>query len=204
MHHRPSFLAPFVERAALRLGAVALGAALTFSAAPARAAPPEPQVKAPPEDPERYNDPTYKPAEHGGLSYVSYLRMTRGTARRSTGMMIMGIVLSGLSATVLGVGMGVYVNGNSCRSDAPILRDDFFGGSCSGHAAHTTGMAMLLSGTIGAAIGVSMWVVGGTHVPWLDVAGQGHRAPPRWLALVPSVSPSVVDRSRGVGLTWQF
>jgi hypothetical protein len=183
------------------LGAVALGAALGLAAATAHAAPPAAQVATPPEDPELYVDPSYDPGAHGGLSYVSYLRMSRGTERRSTGMMATGIAIAGLSTAMFAVGTAVYLGGNSCQS-SPLVGFNTRGASCSHGAGHTSGMAMLLASTIGVAIGVPLWVLGGTQIPYREASGANDRAAPSWARLVPAVSPAAA--SRGVELTWRF
>lgn len=185
---------------ALAPGVVTL--ALALSASAAHAAPPDAQIAKPAEDPQAYDDPSYDPSAHGGLPYAHYLRMSRGTARRSTGMMATGIVLSGLSATMLAAGSAVYVAGSNCQSTFFGIDTGVRGVPCGHGTGHTSGMAMLLAATIGAAIGIPLWVLGGTQVPYREASGANDRAAPSWARLVPGVAPTAA--SRGVELTWRF
>lgn len=163
------------------------GAAL-LSVAPARAA--EPKVTV---DPAVYNDPSYDPAAHSGLPYAVYLRLSRGTFRRSTGMMATGIVLVGLGSTVMVSGTAVYASHGDC----------FFGVNgpeqCATHQNHTIGMALLLTGAVATAFGIPLWIVGQSEVPWME-AGKNDRAPVRAARLVPAIVPAAA----GQGLAIRF
>jgi len=172
------------------LALAAFGVAAALFASPARADPP---------DPSRYVDPAYEPAAHGGLPYATYLRLTRGGFRRSTGMMVTGIVLVSVGATTMAVGSSAYAAASGCNDQIPNLEGDF-GQSCSSRTGHATGMAILLAGSIAAGLGIPLWIVGATDVPWAESAAN-ERVPAR-LGLVPAITP--VAAGRGVALTWQF
>ena len=196
-----------------RLAGLVVGAALGISAvSPAGAEPPPAKVEKPAREltvnPADYIDPSYDPAAHGGLPYAAYLRMTRGTARRSTGMMVTGIVLTSVGATAMAIGTAVAAASKRCndRGDFPVPEPGFGGREvgtlCSRGAGYTSGLAFLLAGTISAGFGVTLWALGGTHVPWAESSASSERARPAWAQLVPAMSPATVGR--GVALTWSF
>lgn len=183
-----------LPRAPRALVLAAIGAAaLTTSAARA-------EPKAPPPDPSLYIDPKYNPDAHGGLPYATYLRVTRGQFRRSTGMMVTGIVLVGLGSSTMALGTGIYAAAHGCSADSP----PFAGGggqSCSARPGQVSGMAILLTGTIATVLGIPLWVVGASDVPFAE-SGVNERVPARSARLVPVITPAVTNR--GVALTWQF
>ncbi|APR78151.1 Hypothetical protein A7982_03498 [Minicystis rosea] len=192
-----------------RLAGLVLGGALGLSVAPARAEPPPTQIKEPVRtltlNPADYIDPAYDPAAHGGLSYASYLAMTRGTARRSTGMLITGILLTSLSATAMGLGTAVFATSGRCNDDGdfPVSPGGRTVGTvCSTGSGHTVGMAFLMAGTIGVAIGLPLWILGGTHVPWAESSASSERGRPASARLVPTLAPATTGH--GVNLTWRF
>lgn len=182
-----------------------LGAALALAAAPAYAeAPKAPKAE---EDPSLYVDPSYDPAAHAGLPYGTYLRMTRGTGRRSSGMMATGIVFTGVGAIGMALGTGLYATAHCDSIPGVDIRDDSGGSSssarCTHGPGHTMGVAILVAGTLFAAVGIPLWVLGGSQVPWVEAAGANERArPSTWARLVPEVAPAAVGR--GVDLTWRF
>ncbi|MFT3771893.1 MAG: hypothetical protein QM820_41320 [Minicystis sp.] len=199
-----------------RLGGLAVAAALGLSAAAAHAEPPaakvtKPEKEAAPPDPSIFVDPSYDPAAHGGLQYTQYLQMSRGTARRSSGMMVTGIVIASVGAVGMASGTAVFATSGRCfGGDFPTSPE--FGSSgqlCSHGGGRTSGMALLLAGTIAATMGVTLWVLGATHVPWAESSARDERARPQWARLVPGITPVLEARpgptaGRGVELTWQF
>jgi hypothetical protein len=99
-------------------------------------------------------DPPYEPSQHGGLPEGAWLRATRGTAKRSTGMMGTGIGMIGLGATLMAAGTAVYAGDNGCQG---------FNNSCNN--GHGTGMAVLMSGLIALGLGIPLTIYGATEVP---------------------------------------
>jgi hypothetical protein len=131
-------------------------------------------------------EPVYDPAAHGGLPYGTYLRATRGRGLQSPGMMIMGIILVGVGNIVMGVGSAVYASAGSC-GDA-ITPDGSPSNTCPTGPGHTSGMAILIAGTLGTALGVPLWVLGATPVPRVEAASV----------------PELRVGPRGAMLTWSF
>jgi hypothetical protein len=130
------------------------------------ATPAEPPAVTPAETPAPpVVEPPYDPAEHGGLAESVWLRATRGTARRSSGMMGTGIGLVGLGALLMGVGTGVYLGDNGC-----------LGSNNSCNAGHGTGMAVLSAGLIAAGLGIPLTIYGATDVPRAE-SGSAFRGP---------------------------
>lgn len=190
-----------------RAVATALVLALALPALPANAEPPAPGPK-PLAPSEPITDPAYNPSAHGELPYGSYLLMTRGTRRRSTGMMVGGIIITALGAVAMGTGTGIYFGRGSCDEfpraidiDGEVSRAP----ECNRSAAQNAGVAILAAGAIAVALGVPLWVLGGSDVPWAEAAGRNEHTPvspaaPAWARLVPVVKPT----HRGVGLAWHF
>lgn len=188
-----------------RLGFLLLGAAIGLSASPAhaqqaRAAASAPAAAAPPEE------PLYNPAAHAGIPEAAWLRMTRGTGRRSTGMMATGIVFVGLGVVFMGTGTAVYAVSPSCAfSGGPTpLGEGFVSSPCSRATQHGTGMAMLVAGTIGVALGIPLWVVGASDVPWAEAAGLHAPATPRPTWAAAAAVPALTSAPGGAGLAWRF
>jgi hypothetical protein len=168
-----------MRRAACLLIGAAVGLlsplALAQQAAPlAPKAGTEPAPAAAPTAPE---DPPYNPMDHGGLAYGTWLRATRGTGRRSTGMMITGITLVAVGVTLLGAGTGVYANGSTCAGTAgptgPNGNQLFL---CGPQAGLTSGLALMASGVIGLGIGLPLTFLGAAEVPRAE-AGQAGGTP---------------------------
>jgi hypothetical protein len=141
--------------------APAAGAQQAPPPAPPAARPAAPPVTTTPATPapaptpaEPVYDPPYEPSQHGGLPESVWLRATRGTARRSTGMMGTGIGMIGLGATLMSVGTAVYAGDNGCQG---------FNNTCNG--GHGTGMALLISGLIALGLGIPLTIHGATEVP---------------------------------------
>jgi hypothetical protein len=163
------------------------GASLAFFAARADAqVPPPAPVPVPVPVPaalQPLQDPPYEPSQHGGLQYGVWVRATRGTVRRSTGMMATGISFILLGATLMGFGTGVYATGDHCAPPSP----------CGPMPASTTGMALLGAGLVGIGIGIPLTVLGASDVPRAEAGGRA--SSPR-LAFSPGL--------RGGGLTLHF
>jgi hypothetical protein len=189
-----------------------LVAALALAAAPAQAEPP-----LAPKAPRFEVDPAYQPAAHGGLPYGTYMLMSRGTRRRSTGMMVSGIVITALGAVAMGTGTGIYFRSSDCSNgDSPVgLREEFIEPVCNNSAIHKAGLAIMLTGLITSSLGVPLWILGATDVPWAEAAGKNERAPlqpfgrapspeglqaPSWARIVPTVAPA----HKGVTFAWRF
>jgi hypothetical protein len=144
---------------------------------PAKAQPAPLPAKAQPAPP--VEDPPYDPEQHGGLSYGAYIRATRGTARRSTGMMVTGIVLDVVGATMLASGTGVWVHGNSCHAEFVFSPNGQAQQRCGPMTGHTVGMALMISGLIGLGLGLPLTVYGAAEVPRWEAAGSLDRPIPR-------------------------
>lgn len=170
----------------VRLPLAALVAALALPAAEARAEEPLPVP------------PSYSPADHGGLPYPAYLRMSRGTARRSTGMMIGGIIITGLGTTLQASGLGVFARG---RCSDRVFDPTTASMECQ-HARgpEVSGLALMLAGTIALATGIPLWVVGQSHVPWAQADGRAPPPPPRWARILPTIAPT----GRGAEMVFRF
>jgi hypothetical protein len=190
-----------------RLGFLLIGAAASLSAAPAQAqqaTPARPPAAAPASPVTPPEEPAYEPSAHAGLSEGAWLRMTRGTGRRSTGMMATGIVFVGLGAVFMGTGTGIYASRASC-DNTPILTGDgsTFTRDCPQSGPHTGGMAMLLAGSIGVALGLPLWILGGSDVPWAEAARLHTPSRPAWAAAAPALV-AAPGTSAGAGLAWTF
>jgi hypothetical protein len=156
-----------------------------------------------------YVDPSYDPAKHGGLPYGVYLHMTRGTGRRSTGMMATGIVLVGAGVVAMATGGGVYLVAGHCNSPVIATPGGTLPQDCPTDPGRATGFAVTLAGAIGVALGIPLWVVGASDVPWMEAAGM-NPAPPSSTASTPSttarVAPALAPGPTplGAGLVWRF
>lgn len=167
-----------------RLPLAALVVGLALLAAPARAEEPLPVP------------PSYRPADHGGLPYPVYLRMSRGTARRSTGMMIGGIVITGVGASLQASGLGVLAGG---RCGDQVFDPASGNMECTrARPPQVTALALMLAGTIAVAVGIPLWVVGQSHAPWAETDGRA--APPSWARILPTIAPT----GRGADLVFRF
>src|SRR4051812_11135263 len=162
----------------LLIGA-AVGLSSTFAHAQqvpqASAAPLQPQPLAPKAEP--VQDPPYDPAEHGGLSFGTWIRATRGTAQRSTGMMATGITLDSLGAILMATGTGLWVAGNHCHESfigPPTLSGNEL--RCGPMTGHAPGMALVLSGTIGLGVGLPLTIYGAADVPRAEAGAISPRA----------------------------
>jgi hypothetical protein len=102
-------------------------------------------------------EPPYDPAAHHGLSEGAWLRATRGTGRRSAGMMATGIGLLTLSASLIGAGSGIYVNDNGCSLPNGMLVPCGTG--------QTTGIALFSAGLIALGLGLPLMIYGAAEVP---------------------------------------
>ncbi len=114
-------------------------------------------------------DPAYQASQHGGLSYSEWLIASRGTARRSTGMMITGLSLLGIGASLAATGTGIYAAGDPC-----ITNQVRFEGSavspCGARTSHITGTAILVSGVIALGIAIPLTALGASQVPRAEAA----------------------------------
>jgi hypothetical protein len=122
-------------------------------------------------------EPLYDPSKHAGLTEAAWLRATRGTGRRSTGMMVAGIILDGVGALLMLTGTVVYVNGNDqpcgAGGQSPVVLP------CSSTTNHVTGMALLASGVIGLGLGLPLTFYGAADVPRAEAGGLGGPRFPR-------------------------
>ena len=111
-------------------------------------------------------EPLYNPAEHGGISYGAWLRATRSTSRRSTGMMVTGISLAALGTVLLATGTGIYVSGTACaNTPGPTDSNGNTVFLCGPQAGLTSGMALMASGLIGLGLGLPLTFLGAADVP---------------------------------------
>ena len=169
-----------------RFASLLAGASLALSAAhagaqvpapPAAPAPPVATASPPVATASPSADPPYESWQHGGMSYGVWVRATRGTARRSTGMMITGISLALLGATLMGFGTGVY--GSASGECHTVVTPDTSIQSCAPATGHATGMALLGAGLVTLGIGIPLTVLGAAEVPHAEA---GARAPAPRLA----------------------
>lgn len=176
-----------------RVGFLVMSAALVLFApsVPAQQAPP---ASTPFRSPDPWVEPPYDANAHGGLAEGVWLRMSRGTGRRSTGMMATGIVLVGLGVVFMGTGTAVHAIKASCRTDVPLPSGgpgSSFPQRCSQESAHLTGLAILVAGSIGVALGIPLWAIGASDVPRAEAAENRAR-------------PTLVAVPGGAGLAWRF
>lgn len=170
--------AGFLLGTALSVFAPAAGA----QQAVARAAASTPEALAQP-----VAEPPYDATKHGGLTEAAWLRATRGTDRRSTGMMATGITFDVTGAALMLAGTLVYVNGNNkpcgpTGESVPVL-------PCSSTTDHVTGMAVMASGVIALGLGLPLTFYGAASVPRAEAAG----------VLAPTQTLRATGASRGVG-----
>lgn len=101
-----------------------------------------------------------------------------GTARRSSGVMVGGIVLTSVGALAMAIGTGAYVDVvSSCvvgTSGGQIFRTN-----CDDGSGKLGAMTALLLGAAGVVVGVPMWIYGSEKV-----AAKPDDAPPRPAASV--------------------
>jgi hypothetical protein len=163
------------------------GAALSLLAPPAaaqHAAPPVAPVAASaplkPVPPPPVEEPPYDPSAHGGLSEGAYLRTTRGTGRRSTGMMVTGISFITLGAALMAGGSGVYLSANHCDGNGTgVLNPDGTPQGCAVTSGQVTGMALLAAGLVGLGIGVPLTIFGAAEVPRVEAGRVTSPSVPR-------------------------
>jgi hypothetical protein len=173
-----SLFAPVSQAQQVTMGAP-LGAAPSSAPIPPLGPPPAapPQVGA--QAPVR-EDPPYNPLEHDGLAYGAWLRATRGTARRSTSMMITGISLATLGVTLLAAGTGIYAGGGTCAdTPGPIGSNGNALFLCGPQAGLTAGIALMASGLIGLGIGLPLTFLGAAEVPRAEAGSVTGPASPR-------------------------
>lgn len=120
-------------------------------------------------------DPPYDPAQHGGLSFGAYIRATRGTVRRSTAMMVTGILLDVVGTVLMATGTGLWVDGNHCHGNT-IFTPTATETRCGAMTGHATGMSLLASGTLGLALGLPLTIYGSMGVPRAEAGAITPRA----------------------------
>ena len=153
-------------------------------------------------------EPPYDPSAHGGLPEGAWLRISRGTGRRSTGMMVTGIVITGVGAGFMAVATAIYATKGSCTDVVhPTAEGSDFESGCSSVGHHEGGLAMLIAATIGVAVGLPLWILGGSDVPWVEAASlhappSSHLPRPAWAAAAPSLTSA--QAGHGAGLLWHF
>ncbi len=161
----------------LPFAAVILLAPSAMAEPPARAPAPSVASAAPaPPASEPVEEPPYDPAQHFGYSEGAWLRATRGTERRSVGMMITGISLTSLGLALAIAGAAVAANGSHCGKSQVQLSDGSTTTLCGPMAGASSGMAVLSAGLIGIGIGLPLTVLGAAEVPRVEASG-GSRAP---------------------------
>jgi hypothetical protein len=159
------------------LGTAVACFAITAGAQPV-AAPPQPSATATDSRgvvPLALLEPLYVPSQHAGLTQAAWLRATRGTGRRSVGMMVTGLVLDGVGVLLMTAGTVEYVNGNNqpcgAGGQSPLVLP------CSSTTNHVTGFALLASGVIALGLGLPLTFFGAADVPRAEAGGlEG----PRW------------------------
>jgi hypothetical protein len=145
-------------------------AALSFvapSASAQQAVPPVAAKPAPAAPPPPEQEPAYDPSQHGGLSEGAFLRATRGTGRRSTGMMATGITFVTLGAALMASGSAVYLGANQCSGNG-MTNPDGSPQGCSVSSGQATGMALLAAGLVGLGIGIPLTIFGSADVPRIE------------------------------------
>ena len=174
---------------------LALFAAPALAQAPAAAPPPLPRVEGVGSQPS-IAEPPYDATQHGGLAYGAWVRATRGTERRSSGMMATGISLIGLGAVLMVVGTVVYADADHCTTSTfgvggvPVTTTV----TCGPAPGHTSGMALLAAGLVTAGIGIPLAVLGATEVPRAEAGGRA----------APSTRLALSLGARGAALTLRF
>jgi hypothetical protein len=115
-------------------------------------------------------------------------------------MMATGISFIGLATILMAAGTGVYAAGDACNLT---LVEPLGGGSgplmpCGPHTAHTTGMALLIAGTVGLGLGIPLTAIGATEVPRFESGSARilNRTPPPYVSIALGL--------RDVGLTLHF
>ena len=187
----------------LTLAALSIPLASSVASAEPPAAPAAPAaLAAPAAATQPVEEPPYDASQHGGYSYGAWIKMTRGTARRSTGMMATGIGFIGLGAILMATGTGIYAAGDSCKLEpiVPVGGGGTIGTGpllpCGPHTAHTTGLALLGTGVISLGIGIPLTALGADEVPRLEAGSARILNPPRQ----PYISLALGLRNVGVTL----
>jgi hypothetical protein len=86
-----------------------------------------------------------------------------GTRRRSSGVMVLGVVLASFGALGMASGTAVYAQAvGGCTTT--IVGGNLIRTNCDNGAAKGVGMTMLLVGSVAAAAGVPLWVYGAEKV----------------------------------------
>lgn len=149
-------------------------------AAPAPAAPAAPASPALPAQPAApVEEPPYDPGAHKNVKEGAWLRVTRDTARRSTGMMVTGIGFITLAASLIAAGTGVYLNDDGCHG---------VNNACNG--GHATGMALMSSGLIALGLGLPLTIYGASEVPYLEAGSTVSRSRAPALRVTAGVTPT--------------
>jgi hypothetical protein len=157
-----------MARRAWRFPGLLIAAALSLLAPSASAQQAvAPLASAKPAPPAPVVEPPYDPSLHGGLSEGAYLRATRGTGRRSTGMMVTGITFITLGAALMAGGSAVYLGANQCSGNGRTNPDGTPQG-CAVTSGQATGMALLAAGLVGLGIGLPLTIFGAADVPRLE------------------------------------
>lgn len=118
----------------------------------------------------------YDPALHDGWSEGAWLRATRGYERRSTPMMVTGIVLVTLGASLVTAGAAVGASGSSC-SGQTITTSGEQRTICGAMTAPTVGAVLGAAGLITLAVGIPLTAFGAAGVPRQE-AGRCHGCRP--------------------------
>ncbi len=86
-----------------------------------------------------------------------------GTRRRSSDVMVLGVVLASFGALGMLSGTAVYVQAvGGCSTTT--VGGNLIRNNCDNGTAKGVGMTMLLVGSVAAAVGVPLWVYGGEKV----------------------------------------
>jgi hypothetical protein len=159
------------------VGGLLLALALT-STTPSRAEPPaRPAEVATPAASSYTMEPPYDPAAHGGYSEGAWLRATRGTDRRSLGMMLTGIGFVVLGASMMIAGAVVGVDAEHCSPQTVTLPDGAQRNLCGAMAGRTTGTVIVTAGIVGLGLGIPLVVLGASDAPRVEAAQAGPRVP---------------------------
>ena len=120
--------------------------------------------------------------------------------------MVTGILLVGIGATLMGTGTGVYASSGGCGTPPVVPEPEPRGINCPRGTGRTTGMAIMVAGTI--QLGAGRPALGHRRQP--GALGRVRRQPARASASVGAPRAFNVsaarqrDPIRGVALTWQF
>jgi hypothetical protein len=140
---------------------LSLPLALAAAASPALADPPA----APP-------PAALAPAAPQPFAYPQPRLSQKGTERRSTAMMVTGISLVGVGAVMMIAGTAFYEAAKACPRFGIVQSDARVGGGkvverpeCGDPAGQLTSMAVLFTGSITAALGIPLWILGSSNAP---------------------------------------